>query len=92
MRPLHNEERDSCPIVRHAAPRVPTRATRQHLRTFADWKQPKPCFVEIDLVAHCGDRLEGSFAHTLTLTDLASGWTECVALLIREGTLVVDAL
>jgi hypothetical protein len=34
----------------------------------------------------------GSFAHTLVLTDIASGWTECIALLVREGSLIVDAL
>ncbi len=31
---------------------------------------------EADTVAHCGDRLEGQFAWTLTMTDLHSGWTE----------------
>lgn len=74
-------------------PRARSRASQAiPVRTFADWKEPEPGFVEMDLVAHCGDSLEGSFAHTLTLTDIASGWTECVALLVREGTLVVDAL
>lgn len=34
----------------------------------------------------------GQLCHTLVLTDIASGWTECVALLVREGSLVVDAL
>jgi hypothetical protein len=62
------------------------------VRTFADWKEPEPGFLEIDLVAHCGDNIGGSYAHTLTLTDVASGWTECVALMVRESTLVVDAL
>ena len=36
--------------------------------------------------------MAGSFVWTLVLTDIASGWTECVALLVREGSLVVDAL
>jgi hypothetical protein len=62
------------------------------VRTFADWNEPAPGFLEIDLVAHCGDNLSGSFANTLVLTDIASGWTECVALLVREASLVVDAL
>lgn len=30
--------------------------------------------------------------HTLTVTDVASGWTECVALVVRDGALVVAAL
>ena len=62
------------------------------VRTFADWKDPLPGCMEADLVAHCGDTVAGSFVHTLVLTDIASGWTECVPLLVREATLVVEAL
>lgn len=62
------------------------------VRTAGDWKEPPPGFMEVDLVAHCGDRMAGSFPHTLVLTDIASGWTECIALAVREGTLVVGAL
>ncbi|MGE3840295.1 MAG: integrase core domain-containing protein [Vicinamibacterales bacterium] len=62
------------------------------VRTFADWGDPVPGFVEADLVAHCGESMSGSFAYTLMLTDIASGWAECIALLVREGGLVVDAL
>jgi len=62
------------------------------VRTFADWKDPAPGFVEADLVAHCGGTLSGSFVWSLVLTDIASGWTECVPLLVREAHLVVDAL
>ena len=62
------------------------------VRTFADWHDPAPGFVEADLVAHSGPSMAGSFVWTLTLTDVASGWTDCAALLVREGSLVVDAL
>ena len=62
------------------------------VRTFADWHDPAPGFVEADLVVHCGESMAGSFASTLVLTDIATGWTECVALLVREGSLIVDAL
>lgn len=74
---------------RKTRPRV---SQRIPVRTFADWHQPSPGFLEIDLVAHGGDSAEGSFAYTLVLTDIASGWTECVALVVREGALIVDAL
>ena len=69
-------------------------AIRQSIpvRTFADWNDPVPGYTEADLVAHCGDSMAGSFSYTLVLTDIASGWTECIALLVREGTLVVDAV
>jgi hypothetical protein len=62
------------------------------VRTFGDWKEPLPGFVEADLVSHSGEHAAGSFAQTLTITDIASGWTECVALVVRDGSLVVEAL
>jgi hypothetical protein len=48
--------------------------------------------MEIDLVTHCGTRAVGSYVHTLVLTDVASGWTEWVALLAREQSLIVEAV
>ena len=62
------------------------------VRTFADWQDPEPGFVEADLVAHCGGTMAGSFVWSLVLTDIASGWTDCAALLVREGRLVVEAI
>ena len=65
---------------------------RVPVRTFGDWQDPVPGFVEADLVAHCGSSMAGSFVWTLVLTDIASAWTECVPLLVREAGVVVDAL
>ncbi|MDQ3257577.1 MAG: transposase [Acidobacteriota bacterium] len=62
------------------------------VKTFADWKDVRPGFMEIDLVTHSGPRAAGSFVHTLVLTDVASGWTECVALPMREQALIVEAI
>ncbi len=64
------------------------------IRTFADWDEEhvRPGFVEADLVAHCGSSVEGSFLHTLTLTDVASGWTECLALPYRDQATTLRAL
>jgi hypothetical protein len=78
----HRNRRRATPAVQRAVP----------VRTFADWKEPLPGFMEADLVAHCGDALVGSFVHTLTLTDIASGWTECAVLVLRQATLVVHAV
>lgn len=50
------------------------------IRTFADWTEDKPGFLEIDCVAHCGDDVSGQFLYTLTCTDLCTGWTEMLAL------------
>ncbi len=49
------------------------------IRTFADWQENRPGFLEIDTVAHCGERLEGFYLNTLCAVDIASGWTECMA-------------
>jgi len=50
------------------------------IRTFADWQENKPGFMEIDLVAHCGESTDGTYLHTLCAVDIASGWTECLPL------------
>src|SRR5215207_540953 len=62
------------------------------IRTFNDWKDPAPGFCEIDMVAHGGTSVAGSFIQTLTMVDVATGWTECLPLLTREGALVVEAM
>jgi hypothetical protein len=62
------------------------------LRTFAEWEEVKPGFLEADLVAHCGDNVSGQFLNTLTLVDVASGWTECLAILCKEQNLVLEGL
>jgi hypothetical protein len=46
------------------------------VRTFAEWDQAQPGFVEIDLVGHEGGDPRGEFAYSLCVTDVASGWTE----------------
>ena len=62
------------------------------VRIFSQWEENRPGFVEIDLVAHCGDHLDGRFLYTLTLTDLATGWTECIPLLEKSADAVRAAL
>jgi hypothetical protein len=71
---------------------VPEIRRRVRVRTFADWNDPPPGSMEMDLVAHCGETTRGSYVHSLVLTDIASGWTECVPLVVRESTLLVEAL
>lgn len=48
------------------------------IRTFGDWTEHEPGFLEIDLVAHCGESAEGFYLYTLSAVDVASGWQECV--------------
>ena len=58
------------------------------MRTFTDWNDPPPGFFEMDMVAHCGKSVAGSHVHSLVLTDIASGWTEAAAMVVREQTLM----
>jgi Integrase core domain len=62
------------------------------IRTFNDWKDPVPGFCEVDMVAHGGTSVAGSFIQTLTMVDVATGWTECLPLVNRDGSLVVEAI
>jgi hypothetical protein len=73
---------------------APSAAIRRSVpvRTFDDWNDPPPRFVEADLVAHSGPVTRGSFVQTLVLTDIATGWTECAPLLVREQRLLTEVL
>lgn len=62
------------------------------VRVFAQWEEKRPGFVKIDRVVHCGDHLDRRFLHTLALTDLATGWTECTPLLEKSARAVLAAL
>jgi hypothetical protein len=48
------------------------------IRTFADWEEGCPGFLEVDLVHHCGDSADGFYLTTLSAVDVASGWSECI--------------
>jgi hypothetical protein len=90
---LLREARGRGGVGRRRRPGV-TSAVRRgvRVRTFDDWGDPPPGFMEADLVAHSGPSMAGAFAWTLVLTDVATGWTECVPLPVRDGALVTEAL
>lgn len=56
------------------------------------WEVSRAGFTEIDLVSHSGDRADGEFIHSLTLTDIHTGWTETAAVLGKSQAHVVEAL
>ena len=62
------------------------------IRTFADWDDARPGFVEVDLVAHEGGNASGDYAQTLDLTDVSTGWTELVAVRNKAQVWVFEAL
>jgi hypothetical protein len=90
-------DRALSPVREQAGPRrrrgTPSTIRRSvPVRTFSDWQDPPPGFVEADLVAHSGPSAKGSFLQTLVLTDVATGWTECAPLLVREQRLLGEVL
>lgn len=62
------------------------------IRTFADWDDAVPGFVEVDLVAHCGESTHGEYLNSLTLTDITTTWTECLAIRNRSQLTVHVAI
>jgi len=62
------------------------------IRTFSDWDEDKPGFLELDLVGHDGGNTRGDFAYTLNATDVNSGWTEMRAVKNRAQKWVFEAL
>jgi hypothetical protein len=74
--------------------------TRQGLRSIRnsipiepkDWNVTAPGSVQSDTVAHCGDRLEGGFANTLTVTDIHTTWTETRGIWGKGAIRVIKAM
>ena len=52
----------------------------------------RPGYLEVDTVAHCGGSMAGSFAWTLTITDIDTQWTETRSVWNRGGAAVCQAL
>jgi hypothetical protein len=62
------------------------------IRTFSQWDDKRPGFVEIDLVGHDGGDGSGEFLQTLDVTDVATGWTEIQAVKNKAQQWVFEAL
>lgn len=62
------------------------------IRTFAEWDNKRPGFMEADLIQHDGGNARGFFACTLTMTDVSSGWTDLRAVPTKAQTHVFNAI
>lgn len=62
------------------------------IRTWAEWDEQQPGFVEIDCVGHEGGDPSGDFCQTLTVTDVHTGWTETAAVKNKAQKWVFAAL
>jgi len=62
------------------------------VHTFADWNDEAPGFLEMDVVAHCGDRLIGEYISSLDAVDIATYWVEICSFMGRSQRFVTDSL
>lgn len=62
------------------------------VRTFTDWNEKQPGFLEIDLVAHCGESSAGEYLHTLSAVDIDTRWYEPIALPNRGQKAALEAI
>lgn len=77
--------------MRQDQPRLPRKGPEQANRVARDipmrripWYEQQPGHFEVDLVHHCGPTASGEYVHTLQLIDVATGWSERVAVLGRS--------
>ena len=83
--------------IRQDEPRLPRRGPERALQVLRQipaqripWDTGEPGHCEVDLVHHCGPSTTGDYLHTLQLIDVATGWSERVAVLGRSS-LVMEA-
>lgn len=62
------------------------------VKTYSEWKDAKPGFLQVDCVGHDGGNARGQFNQTLNATDVATTWTETRAVKNKAQTWVVGAL
>lgn len=62
------------------------------VRTFSQWDDAEPGFLEIDLVGHDGGSTAGEYCQTLDVTDVATGWSEQIAVPTKAQCWVFEAI
>lgn len=62
------------------------------MRTWREWNDAEPGFLQIDLVGHEGGDNNGAFFFTLDATDVATGWTEAITVRSKGERIVADGL
>ena len=77
--------------IRQDEPRLPRQGPKQRNRLLRDvpmtripWQEEEPGHFEVDLVHHCGPTASGEYLHTIQMVDVATAWSERVAVLGRS--------
>jgi len=84
--------------IRQDEPRLPRRKpsrgnalTRDVPMRQIAWNEHQPGHFEVDLVHHCGPEVSGQYIHSLQMIDVATGWSERVAIMGRSYRVMEDA-
>jgi len=82
----------SSPRIAHR--KAPRKANRRKIKGIPmrriAWDEPQPGHFEVDLVHHCGESTSGQYVHTIQMLDVATGWSECTAVLGRSYHVMQD--
>jgi hypothetical protein len=83
--------------IRQDEPRLPRRGPRRTNNLLRDvpmkripWQEQEPGHFEVDLVHHCGPSASGEYVHTIQMIDVATAWSERVAVLGRSYLVIED--
>jgi hypothetical protein len=83
--------------IRQDEPRLPRQGPKQRNRLLRDvpmtripWQEEEPGHFEVDLVHHCGPTASGEYLHTIQMVDVATAWSERVAVLGRSYLAMED--
>ena len=87
---LRRQPRDRPPLPRPGPQRTPA-ALRDIPMTRIPWNERQPGHFEVDLVHHSGPSTAGEYIHTLQMVDVATGWSERIAVLGRSYRVMQDA-
>lgn len=85
------KERDGFSATSHTKPGSMLKS-QIPIRTWSEWDETSPGFVEIDLVGHEGGNSHGEFCFTLTMVDVATGWTVNRSVINKAAVHVTDAI
>lgn len=83
--------------VRQDEPRLPRRRPKPRNHALSrvpmkrlPWQERRPGYFETDLVHHCGRTASGDYVHTIQMIDVATAWSERVAVLGRSYRVMED--
>jgi hypothetical protein len=91
VRRLLVDQRRDRPALPRGGPERANRLTRALPAGRLAWQEPQPGHFEVDLVHHSGPSTSGHYVHTLQMVDIATGWSERVAILGRSYLVMQDA-